>query len=128
MNRRSLIFTIPLLAGARIGRSLFCFERTDDQVKRSDIDLLVDTSSPENHCLMHHDHRDDSFNDWERSLKWSANDCGHNEGAGPVIKLAGKNGLSFPELMRAVPTLSAISPRQRKSLRTRTNSINTLRS
>jgi hypothetical protein len=98
-----MIFAIPLLAGARIGKSIFFFEETSDQVKRSDLDLLLDTSSPEDHCQMHHDHKDDNFNDWERSLKWSADDCGHNEGVGPVIKLAVKNGLSFPELMRGCP-------------------------
>jgi hypothetical protein len=83
MNRRSMIIAIPLLAGAHVGKSLFFFGKTSDQVKRSDIDLLLDTSSPENHCLMHHDHKDDRFNDWERSLKWSADDCGHTRAPVP---------------------------------------------
>ncbi len=103
MNRRSLIFTIPLLAGAHIPRFLFCFEKLGQQVKRSEIGLLLDTTRPESHCQMQHDHKDNTFDDWEGSLNWSADDCGHNEGASAVIKLGVKNGLSFPELMRGCP-------------------------
>lgn len=111
MNRRSMILAIPLLAGARIGRLFVCSEKLVGQVRRTDIDRLLDTATPENHCQMQHNHGDNSFDDWEGSLKWSADDCGHNEGAGAVIKLAVRNGLSFPELMRGCPDSESYIPR-----------------
>jgi hypothetical protein len=111
MNRRSLIFAIPLLAGAHIGRLLLYSEKLEAQVQRADIDRLLDTATPENHCQMQHNHGDNRFDDWQGSLKWAADDCGHNEGAGAVIKLAIRNGLSFPELMRGCPDSERYIPR-----------------
>jgi hypothetical protein len=117
MNRRSMILAIPLLAGAHIGRLLVCFEKLEGQVSRTDIDRVLDTATPENHCQMQHNHGDNSFDDWEGSLKWSADDCGHNEGAGAVIKLAAGNGLSFPELMRGCPDSESYIPRAQEIIK-----------
>jgi hypothetical protein len=110
MNRRSLLFAIPLFAGAHFGSSLMAILKQGGSIERSDVDELLNTTQPELHCTMNHDHKDTTFDDWERSLKWSAADCGHNEGAGPVIKLAVKNGLSYPELMCGCPQSEALIP------------------
>jgi hypothetical protein len=117
MNRRSMILAIPLLAGAHIGRFLVCSEKLEGQVKRSDLGRLLDTTAPESHCQMQHNHQDNSFDDWAGSLKWSADDCGHNEGASAVIKLAVRNGLSFPELMRGCPDSERYIPRAEEVIR-----------
>jgi hypothetical protein len=68
-------------------------------VTRADVDRLLNTKNPIAHCTQRHNHADDNFEDWRGSLAWSASDCGHNEGAAAVLKLAAGNGLSYPELM-----------------------------
>jgi hypothetical protein len=60
----------------------------------------VDIANPEKHCTQNHDHSDNSFDDWQAALQWASTNCGHNEGAAAVIKVAVNNGLSYPELMR----------------------------
>jgi hypothetical protein len=99
MNRRSLILSIPLLTDACTRRSFASLVKRIVPVTQSEIDALLDTTHPERHCTANHDHNDTRFDDWEGSLKWAAANCGHNEGAGAVIKLAVKNGLKYPELM-----------------------------
>lgn len=110
MDRRALILGVPLLVATRIRTQPTHLENQAASITRSDIDKLLNTTRPELHCMMNHDHTDASFNDWERSLTWSAGDCGHNEGAGPVIKLAVKNGLSYPELMYGCPDSEKFIP------------------
>ena len=110
MNRRSLLLAMPLFASASLGRPLMAILSQAGSIARSDIDRLLNTTHPELHCTMNHNHNDTSFDDWEGSLKWSAADCGHNEGAGAVIKLAVKNGLSYPELMCGCPQSEALIP------------------
>jgi hypothetical protein len=110
MNRRRLLFAIPLVAGAHVARSLVPIKKWTAPITRTEIDRLLDTTQPELHCRMNHNHADASVNDWEGSLKWSAADCGHNEGAGAVIKLAVKNGLSYPELMCGCPDSERLIP------------------
>ena len=107
MNRRTLLFAIPLLATARL--EIFA-SPAQTKVSESDIDRLLDTTYPERHCQMEHDHSVSTFDDWEGSLKWSSEDCGHNEGSGPVIRLAVENGLSYPALMRGCPQSEEFIP------------------
>jgi hypothetical protein len=47
---------------------------------------------------------------WAGSLRWSASDCGHNEGAGAAIKLAVKNGLSYPGMMYGCAASESLVP------------------
>lgn len=117
MNRRSVMLAIPLLAGAYIRKFSAPIVRWAVPVSGSDIDRLLDTIHPELHCRMNHDHNDASFDDWGGSLKWSADDCGHNEGAGAAIKLAVKNGLSYPELMCGCPDSESLIPKVDEALK-----------
>jgi hypothetical protein len=64
------------------------------------VDALLNTKNPTAHCIAQHNHADDSFDDWRGSLVWAAADCGHNDGAFAVLKLAAANGLAYPELMK----------------------------
>jgi hypothetical protein len=110
INRRTLMCAIPAVAVVCLGRCFGSIPNEAAPLTRSDIDQLLDTTRPETHCQLNHDHNDSSFDDWEGSLKWSASNCGHNEGAGAVIKLAVKYGLSYPELMRGCPESEALIP------------------
>jgi hypothetical protein len=104
-------FILFLLFGTRlIENSLSSAAKGSSTVTRSDIDKLLDTTQPETHCQMKHNHNDTSFDNWEGSLKWAAADCGHNEGAGAVIKLAVKNELSYPDLMCGCPESELLIP------------------
>ena len=109
MTRRTLMISIPLLVGAHLVESK-CVFAAGNTVTRADIDKLLDTKDPENHCGEKHDHSDDSFDDWKGSLEWSAQDCGHNEGAGPIVRVAVANGLSYPELMLGCPDTESAIP------------------
>lgn len=81
-----------------------------DSVTRAELDRLLDTGRPESHCEMRHDHNARGSDDWAGSLRWSASDCGHNEGAGAAIKLAVTNGLSYPEMMHGCTASEALIP------------------
>jgi hypothetical protein len=99
VSRRDLIAVTPVLAGLVLLKARPRLSATNT-VTRADIDQILETKNPQNHCGENHDHSDESFDDWKGSLVWSTQDCGHNEGAGPVVKLAVNNGLSYPALMR----------------------------
>lgn len=116
INRHKFILSI-LLLGACFKTFLFSAVRRTSTVTRSDIDNLLDTTHPETHCQMHHDHNDTSFDKWEGSLNWAAADCGHNEGAGAAIKLAVKNGLSYPDLMCGCPESELLIPQVDEALK-----------
>lgn len=109
VNRRRFIGSISLLLGACAFHSN-AFVGDSPGVTRADIDRLLDTAHPETHCAMHHNHNDTSFDDWKGSLEWSASDCGHNEGAGPIIKLAARNGLAYPEMMYGCSASESLIP------------------
>jgi hypothetical protein len=117
VSRRDLVFAIPLLVGVCARRSFASIPTQAAPVTRSDLDKLLDTTHPELHCKMNHDHNDTTFDDWEGSLKWSATDCGYNEAAGAVIKLAVKSGLSYPELMCGCPDSERLIPQVNEVLR-----------
>jgi hypothetical protein len=110
MNRRRLIGAIPLVASLYAVAPRHLFGEPMQPVTRAEVDHLLDTNHPENHCMMRHDHKDVSFDNWEGSLRWSASDCGHNEGAGAAIKLAVKNGLSYPEMMYGCAASESLLP------------------
>jgi hypothetical protein len=99
MNRRSFIAAFPFLVGAYSTDRNLLLGNAKEAITRSDVDRLLDTKDPERHCGESHNHSDHRFDDWLGSLLWSASDCGHNEGAGAVIKLAVSNGLRYPELV-----------------------------
>jgi hypothetical protein len=75
-----------------------------------DINSLLDIEHPELHCLEKHNHDDSTFDKWEDLLTWANRNCGYNEGAGWVIKLAVKEGLSYPELMQGCPDAERYIP------------------
>jgi hypothetical protein len=114
MNRRTLLCAVPLLAAARAQGFVFLPQR---QSASSEVERLLDTTHPERHCQMSHNHNDSSFDDWEGSLQWAAHDCGHNEGAGPVIKLAVSSGLSSPELMYGCHDSEGLIPQVQEAIK-----------
>jgi hypothetical protein len=117
MNRRTLMCAVPLVAACCVTKCFGSAPTGSAPLTRSDIDQLLDTAHPETHCQMNHDHNDSSFDDWEGSLRWSAADCGHNEGAGAAIKVAVKNGLSYPDLMRGCSQSEALIPQVNEILK-----------
>jgi hypothetical protein len=116
INRHNFILSL-LLLGACYKTSLLSAAQSASAVTRSDIDKLLDTTHPESHCKMDHDHSNTSCDSWEASLKWAAADCGHNEGAGAVIKLAVKYGLSYPDLMHGCPDSELLIPQVDEALK-----------
>src|ERR1700753_3604269 len=56
---------------------------------------FLDIINPENHCQEDYDHSDNSYDDWEESLNWSANDTGHNEGAAAPVDIGLEVGLQI---------------------------------
>lgn len=116
LTRRSAIKFFLSIVGAQLVGAKVVFAKGDVVVTRADVDKLLNTVDPENHCGERHDHSDNSFDDWKGSLEWSARDCGHNEGAAPVIRLAVANGLSYPEFMRDCPDTENAIPIVEKAM------------
>jgi len=110
MNRRTLITSLPLWTGMCALARLSLFGEPVEPVTRAAVDGLLDTGHPESHCAMRHDHNARGSDDWAGSLRWSASDCGHNEGAGAAIKLAVKNGLSYPGMMYGCAASESLIP------------------
>jgi len=110
VNRRTLIGALPLWAGLHAPASRLLFGESQDLVTRAELDRLLDTGHPENHCAMRHDHSAQGSDDWAAALGWSASDCGHNEGAGAAIKLAVSNGLSYPAMMHGCAASESLIP------------------
>jgi hypothetical protein len=117
LTRRSAMRFFLSAVGAQIVGATFVFAKGDAVVTRADVNKLLDTADPENHCGERHDHSDNSFDDWKGSLEWSARDCGHNEGAAPVIRLAVANGLSYPGFMRDCPDTENAIPIVEKAMK-----------
>jgi len=61
----------------------------------ADFGQYIDIANPEYHCRERHDHSDNSYDDWRRSLEWSAGDTGHNEGAAVAVDIALEVGLQL---------------------------------
>jgi hypothetical protein len=110
VNRRTVLWALPLCAGFYAVASHPLFGEPQDLVTRAELDRLLYTGHPESHCTMRHDHNARGSDDWAGSLRWSASDCGHNEGAGAAIKLAVKNGLSYPSMMYGCAASEALIP------------------
>jgi hypothetical protein len=110
MNRRTLIAALPFWMGMYAAARASLFAQLAEPVSRAQVDSLLDTSHPESHCAMNHDHNARGSDDWAGSLRWSASDCGHNEGAGAAIKLAVKNGLSYPGMMYGCSASESLIP------------------
>ena len=111
MNRRSFTTVLPFFAGVYSTDRNFLLGDAKETITRSDVDRLLDTKDSERHCGESHNHRDRRFDDWEGSLRWSASDCGHNEGAGVVIKLAVSNGLRYPDIVYGCAASERLVPR-----------------
>jgi hypothetical protein len=110
MNRRALISALPLWTGVYMAGWPFLFSESMEPVTRAEVDSLLDTGHPEGHCTMSHDHNARGSDDWAGSLRWSASDCGHNEGAGAAIKVAVRNGLSYPGMMYGCSASESLIP------------------
>jgi hypothetical protein len=110
MNRRTLIAALPFWMGMYAAARASLFAQSAEPVSRAQVDSLLDTSHPESHCAMNHDHNARGSDDWAGSLRWSASDCGRNEGAGAAIKLAVKNGLSYPGMMYGCSASESLIP------------------
>jgi hypothetical protein len=117
INRRTLIGALPLWVGLHAAVSHALFGESRDLVTRAELDRLLDTGHPESHCAMRHDHSAHGSDDWAGSLRWSASDCGHNEGAGPAIKLAVRNGLSYPAMMYGCAASESLIPQINEAIK-----------
>jgi|GEM_PF-6623872 hypothetical protein len=104
-TRREILKSVPILIGACLVAkpftSLFALTSNhlqDTQVTREDVAGFLNIANPAAHCNQNHNHQDNSYDNWEESLIWSAGDTGHNEGAAAVISLALQYGLHISGL------------------------------
>ena len=99
LNRRSFLWQLSIvtLAHCRFPEPL---SAASGSVTQAEVAKFIDINTPEKHCVQRHDHTLNTFDDWRGSLTWASVDCGHNEGAAAVLKVAVSEGLSYPELMR----------------------------